>query len=232
MTNSDFHTTHWSVVLAAKGDDTAGREALSTLCEAYYQPIVNHIRRTADAESGRAYGGRDAADLAHDFFARLLEGKMFASLRREGAPFRMYLLGAVRLFLAQIRDHESAEKRGRDFSRTVMPSELPAADAFRNDAFFDRDWAAVMVRRAMASLNDPPEPQVKKLSPWITRELDATSRTRLAAELDMSDVAVKVALHRLRKRFRETIRRQIAETVEGASDVDGELDHLIRALTH
>lgn len=234
MVNSDqFHTTHWSVVLTAKGDDTAAREALSTLCETYYQPVLRYVERQTATDSMRCYGGRDARDLTHDFFTQLLEGDMFATLRREGAPFRTDLLGAVRYFLLQIRAHESAEKRGRDFSQSDLPLEsLPTTreNDMDNDAFFDRDWAQTMVKRAVASLDDPPETHVKKLLPWLTRELDAASRGRIAAELEMSDVAVKVALHRLRKRFRQTIRTQIAETVKAPSDIDAELDHLIRAL--
>ena len=231
MKQDTFPTTHWSVVLTAKGDDTAAREALSTLCETYYQPVLRYIERSTGMDSTRRYGGRDARDLTHDFFTQLLEGEMFSQLqKRERKLFRSYLLGAVKFFLLQIQAYESTEKRGRDFSQTTLPVESLGITP-PDDAVFDRDWAGMMIKRAMTSLNNLPDPHVKKLLPWITQELNMGSRAGIAAELEMSDVAVKVALHRLRKKFRETIRAQIAETVEHPTDIGAELDHLIRALT-
>lgn len=251
VNNDQFHTTHWSVVLTAKGDDTAAREALSTLCETYYQPVLRYVERQTATDSMRRYGGRDARDLTHDFFTQLLEGRMFAQLHREGARFRVYLLGTVRLFLSQMRIRESAQKRGGEISRTALPEDVPEDSRHRaafDAAVFDRDWARAMIRRATDSLqkterpsengdstntlpmNVPPGSATPKLLPWLICELNAETRRRLAAELDMTETAVKVALHRLRKRFRETIRRQIAETVAHESEIDAELDHLIRAL--
>jgi RNA polymerase sigma-70 factor (ECF subfamily) len=225
MKHDDFHTTHWSVVLTAKGDDTAAKAALATLCETYYPPILKYLHRHVTADHARVYGGRDATDLAHDFFAQILEGKMFAQLQREGAPFRVYLLGALRHFLAQLRVRESAAKRGGGVMPLPLPDE-PETQGF-DDAVFDRDWALAMIQRAIQTLNlerDHP------LLPWITQEMTAETRRQLAAKLGMSDTAVKVSLHRLRKKFRETIRSQIAGTVKDASEIDAELKHLIRVL--
>ena len=227
---SAFHTTHWSVVLAAKGDDTAAKAALQTLCETYYSPIHRYLQRHVTAGHAWVYGGRDAADLTHDFFAQILEGRMFAQLRREGAPFRVYLLGALRHFLSQLRIRESAQKRGgsghcaaihslEDIESIVLPDE----------AVFDREWALAMVQRAIQTL-DPVDPSVKRFLPWITREMTAETRRQLAEELGMSDVAVKVSLHRLRKKFRQNIRALIAETLKDASEIDAELDYLIQVL--
>ena len=242
MVNSDqFHTTHWSVVLTAKGDDLAAREALSTLCETYYQPILRYIERQAAGDSVWRYGGRDAQDLTHDFFTQLLEGKIFATVDREGARFRVYLLGTVRFFLSQIRIRESAQKRGGMPPQISLPDDSPAPADF-DDAIFDRDWASTMVRRAINTLENlsdnatqnsvsvKPSNLIQKLLPWLTGEMNAETRRQLATELEMSDVAIKVALHRVRKKFREMIRMQIAETVVRESDVNAELDHLIRAL--
>lgn len=223
----EFHTTHWSVVLATKGDDTKARAALRELCESYREPILHSIRRAVATDAERRYGGRNAEDLTHDFLTRLLEGDMFQRLEREGGLFRVYLLGAIRHFLAKTRQRESALKRGADVAKISLPDDSPGTDDF-DDAIFDRDWARAMVDRALDSLEKTPETQA--LLPWITCELDGPTRSRLAAELDMSEVAVKVALHRLRRKFRETIRKQIAETVRDESEIDGELDHLIRAL--
>ena len=219
--NNMFHTTHWSVVLAAKGDDTKARAALRELCESYREPILRSIQR---------YSGRqDAEDLTHDFLARLLEGKTFRQLDRQGGSFRSYLLGAVRHFLAKTREREAAAKRGGGIAPVSILPDHPAVEKEELlEELFDRDWAQTMVARTLDSLEKTPETQT--LLPWVTREMDVEARARIGAQLDMSDVAVKVALHRLRKKFRETIRKRIAETVRDESEIDGELDHLIRAL--
>ena len=226
MNHDDFHTTHWSVVLTAKGDDTAAKAALAVLCETYYPPILKYLQRHVTADHARVYGGRDAADLTHDFFASILEGKMFAQLRREGAPFRVYLLGALRHFLARLRSREAAQKRGGGVMPIPLPDDPAESHGF-DDAVFDRDWALAMIQRAIQTLDHEQE---HHLLPWITQEMTGETRRQLAAELGMSDTAIKTALHRLRKKFRETIRTQIAETVKDASEIDAELDHLLRAL--
>ena len=243
---NDFRTTHWSVVLTAKGDDTAAKAALATLCETYYSPIHKYLMRSVMADHARYYGGRDATDLTHDFFTHILEGKMFAQLKRDGAPFRVYLLGALRYFLSQLRHRESAQKRDwRNPSKNDRQHAEPPDSHDFDDAVFDREWALAVIQRAMRSLEpaDAESPgknarkhaekrdlPVKRLLPWITQEMTAATREHLASELGMSDTAVKVALHRLRKRFRCNIRAQIAETVKDASEIDGELQHLIQAL--
>ena len=254
MKQITFPTTHWSVVLAAKWDDTKARAALRDLCESYREPILRYVERVVHGDSSCRYGGRNAEDLTHDFLARLLEGKMFAQLQRDGAPFRVYLLGAVRYFLSQLRIREPAQKRGGlghhpgiarstasspahydaiYFQHIALPDEPVDSHGF-DEAVFDRDWALAMIQRAMRSLepagSEPRDIPAKRLLPWITREMNAETRSQLAAELGLSDTAVKVALHRLRKKFRLTIRTLIAETVKDASEIDAELDHLIKAL--
>jgi RNA polymerase sigma-70 factor (ECF subfamily) len=178
---------------------------------------------------------------------------MFTRLQRDGAPFRVYLLGALRHFLSQLRIRESAQKRGGSGHcaalRSRPPMETPVSPASIvsleltdepaethgfDDAVFDRDWALAMIQRAMRLLEpaggDSRDIPAKRLFPWITQEMNAESRNQLAAELGLSDTAVKVALHRLRKKFRNTSRTLIAETVKDTSEIDAELDHLIRAL--
>ena len=219
-----FHTTHWSVVLAAKGNDTNAKAALRELCESYREPILRYIERGTRTDSPQRYGGRNAEDLTHDFLARLLEGKMFGNFQRREGRFRAYLLGAVRHFLANIRQQESAAKRS--FSRYFgTMDDIPQHD---DAAMFDRDWAQTTIDRAIALLGDSLETQM--LLPYLTSELTTEDRQRLMKELDRSESAVKVALHRLRKKFRQHVRDQIAQTVESESEVDAELDYLIRAL--
>lgn len=225
--HSNFHTTHWSVVLAAKGNETAAGVALRELCETYYGPVLHYIERAVSRDSVKIYGGRDAQDLTHDFFSRLLETNMFEHVSRSKGTFRSYLLGAVRHFLAKIREQESAAKRGGDFTQTLLHDNIPDENS-NEEAVFDRDWAQTTIRLTLDSLGKTPESQA--LLPWITREMDAAARTELSEKFGMSEVAVKVALHRLRKRFREAIRTRIAETVENPSEIDAELDYLIKIL--
>jgi RNA polymerase sigma-70 factor (ECF subfamily) len=228
--SSDFHTTHWSVVLTAQGDGTAAQAALQVLCETYYPPIHKYLLRRVTADHARQYGGRDATDLTHDFFACILEGRMFAQLQRDGASFRVYLLGALRHFLSQVRQRESAQKRGGGAVPVSLSESQWDEPESQNtdDALFDREWALAMIQRAIDTLDLEQDHQ---LLPWITQEMTAETRRQLAAKLGMSDVAVKVSLHRLRKKFRHNIRMLIAETVKDASEIDAELGLLIRALT-
>ncbi len=222
-----FFTTHWSVVLTAKGDGPEADGALRKLCDLYYRPVLHFVERSVEGDARRIYGGRDAKDLTHDFFARLLERKMFESLQRDGGRFRSYLLGAVKHFLAHVRETESRIKRGGDVRLVPLPDDQTCFEP-PDDAIFDRDWAQSMLQNAYDDLGNSVE--VQTFLPWITRELDGENRRMIAEKLEMTDVAVKVALHRLRKRFRETMHEKIAETVESPSEIDGELDHLIRAL--
>jgi RNA polymerase sigma-70 factor (ECF subfamily) len=219
-----FHTTHWTQVLAAKED----KNALRSLCELYYAPVLHYIKRQTQTDEVYRYGGRDAEDLAQEFTAQLLGGKTFDHLERQGNRFRSYLLGAVRHFLGRIREKESAEKRGRDFKRQELLVEVADQNGL-SDAVFDRVWAKSILDRVLSSLAGE-SPEWEQLLPWLTREVNAEIRSTLAAELGMNDTAVKVALHRLRKKFRTKIRAEIAVTVDDASEIDGELQYLIAAL--
>ncbi|MGL6193999.1 MAG: RNA polymerase sigma factor [Thermoguttaceae bacterium] len=225
MTTNNFHTTHWSVVLAAKGDDTKAKTALRELCESYYVPVRRFIERQVTGDSVRRYGGRDADDLVQDFMARLLEGKMFTQLERNGGRFRSYLLGAVKHFLIKTHDRESTQKRGGELVQIPFPTD-PQGEFDYNDTLFDRDWAQTLLDNAMAFLLDG-SPATKVLIPWLTKEVNAETRNRIALETGMSEGAVKVALHRLRKKFRQHVREQIAKTVESEEEIGVELDYLI-----
>jgi RNA polymerase sigma-70 factor (ECF subfamily) len=226
MKHSSFHTTHWSVVLAAKGDNTKAGAALSELCKSYRQPILRYIGRTLRADASLHYGGRNAEDLTHDFLVRLLEGKLFERVHPTEGRFRTYLLGAVRYFLSSVRNQESAEKRGGGVMHLPVQDDIPQTD---DAAVFDCDWARTTINQATALLGEAEETQM--LVPWLTREMTTEDRERLAGELGKTEAAVKVALHRLRKKFRQHVREQIAHTVESEKEIDAELGYLIRALT-
>lgn len=224
MTNSDFHTTHWTAVLAAKD----GGAALRELCVRYREPIRRFIERTIRTDDARRYGQRDAEDLTQDFLAELLDGKMFAALERRHGKFRSYLLGAVKHFLSDLRKYEQSNRRGGAIKHIPIHDEHFVFDA-SHDAFFDRDWARSTINRAVEQLGDAPE--TLALIPWLSQELVAEDRAKLSDSLGMSDTAVKVAVHRLRKKFRRIVKESIAQTVESVSEVDAELAYLIQALT-
>ena len=226
MNNETFQTTHWSVVLAAKGDDTKAALAMRALCESYREPILRYIGRVISKDSPLRYGVRTAEDLAHDFILRLLEKNMFRQVERRECRFRTYLLSAVRHFLANVRQLESSAKRGGGIAHVPIEADSFASEA---EAMFDRDWAQSMVDQAVLSLGCSRETQT--LLPWLTRELSAADRKRIASELGMNETAIKVSLHRLRKKFRANIREQIARTVESESQIDAELAYLVQVLT-
>lgn len=228
MTSSGFQTTHWTAVLAAKVGDTQGRAALAELCVRYREPIRRFIERTIFSDDVRRYGQRDAEDLTQDFLAELLGGKMFDALERHQGKFRSYLLGAVKHFLSDLRKREHSLRRGGNIRMISLENDFPIFDSC-NDAVFDRDWARSTIDRAIEQLGDAPETQA--FLPWLSKELIAEERTRLAETLGMSDTAVKVAVHRLRKKFRRIVKESIAQTVESDDEIDAELAYLIEALT-
>jgi len=220
-----FDTTNWSVVTAAKGNDTKARTALRRLCELYRKPIQQHIDRTTRTDSPQSYGGRNAEDLTHDFLVQMLEGKTLEHFERRDARFRTFLLGTIHHFLSDVRRREAAAKRGGGVVHSPIHDEIPQPDEV---SMFDRDWAQVTIDRAMASLGDSPETQ--SLLPYLTRELTAEDRATLVTKLGKTEAALKVALNRLRKKFRDHILEQIARTVESESEIDAELNHLVKAL--
>lgn len=225
--SKNFQTTHWSLVLAAQGNETAAEAALRELCRTYYDPVLHYIERAVSGDATKIYGGREARDLTHDFFSRLLQENIFRQVCRNKGTFRSYLLGAVKHFLAKIRERESAAKRGGDLRRVSLHENVSEEESFE-ETFFDRDWAQTTIRLTLDSLGKTRESRA--LLPWITREMNAEARAELSGEFGISEVAIKVALHRLRKRFREAIRARIAQTVEHLSEIDGELDDLIKVL--
>jgi len=225
-------------VLRARRGSAEGRAALSELCEAYYQPVLTFLRcegRTDDV----------ARDLAHDFFARILSGKGFEAAAPERGRFRSYVLGALKHFLADQRDHDHRLKRGGGVAAepiepgagTETSPALQIADPTGgpDEARFDRDWALAVMDRAVTILareyaDSQKGGQFKVLKQWLTGEVPGTSQAEAAKALGMTEGALKVAVHRMRKRFREVIRAEIAQTLQDPAQLDDELRHLIDAL--
>lgn len=235
---SPFAPTRWTLVLRAQGESADGRAALSELCEAYYQPVLRFLRREGREEDA-------ARELTHDFFACVLAGSGFDGADSERGTFRSYLLGALKHFLADRRDHTRRLKRGGG----VTPESLDAptgsdtspglqiADPTANthDALFDRAWALAVMDRALAALQREfraagKAEQFETLKPWLVGDTPASAQADTARQLDLTEGAVKVTIHRLRKRFRDVIRLEIAQTLRDPAQVDEELRHLIEAL--
>ncbi len=228
----NFAPTRWTIVAQAQGSDTTAKSALSELCAAYYAPVNTFLRaegRTEDA----------ARELAHEFFARVLAGGALSGADATRGRFRSYLLGALKHFLGDHRERANAEKRGGG----VTPESLdpgthagqPLPAARDDDRIFDRQWALTLIARALeivgGELRDAGKAaHFDALKPWLTGESAALSQTDAALQLGVSEGAVKVAIHRLRQRFRETVKAEIAQTVSGAAEVDDELRHLLAVL--
>ncbi len=233
-----FATTHWTAVLAARGDGPEARLALGQLCEAYWTPVYRFLRRE----------GRDdetARELTQEFFARVLAGRGFHQADPRQGRFRSFLLGAVKHFLGDRRAFEQAAKRGGGTipepleapwteGGTGGGTEIPDWQANIPDAYFDRQWAIHLIERSFARLSGELAEEGKSahfsiLKPWLIQDA-AGAQADAARRMGMSEGAVKVAIHRLRKRFRAIVRDEIAQTVPSSSEVETELRYLVEVL--
>lgn len=236
-----FAPTRWTLVLRARGEAPEARAALNELCEAYYQPVFRFLCRQGQADDA-------ARELTQEFFARLLARGGVRAADPAGGRFRSYLLGAVKHFLSDQRDHARRQKRGGgeipqsldapalgEESGTPVEQEFADPSAVVSDSFFDRQWALAVMDRALTALasefsSEGKSNQFETLKPWLVGEAEQLSQTAAAARLGLSESALKVAVHRLRKRFRETVREEIAHTVGQSGEVDVELRYLVEVL--
>lgn len=228
MTDSAFHPTRWTLVLRARGEGVEAQMALSDLCAAYYAPVVAFLRR--DGRSDDA-----AREKAHAFFESLLGGGLGTPDPQRGL-FRSYLLGSLKHFLSKQRDAALSQKRGGGAEHVPLVSEtdtspgLPMPGILDDALSFDREWALTLIARALAAIEAEHAEKVfifTTLKPWLGAGA-TSSQADAAATLGMSETAVKVAVHRLRARFRELIRAEIAATVSDPAEVADELRHLIK----
>ncbi len=233
----EFATTHWSLVVAAKpyeASQTRARKALEELCRAYWYPLYAFVRY-------RGYSSDDAQDLTQSFFARIIETGGFASADPERGRFRSYLLGALKHFLANEWHRARTQKRGGQvqfiewdaldpearYAGAPSPSDDP-------EHLFDREWALETIAETLQALRDEmvkagKSEQFDALKGSLTGE-DEPPRQEIAARLDISKDAVKVAVHRLRQRYRKLLRAAIAETVGNEADLDDEMRYLVAVL--
>lgn len=230
-----FRTTCWTQVLAARGLHGEARAALGELCQAYYEPIVAYLERSEP--------GLPAREVAHEFFAALLAGDPLARLERDGARFRSYLLGALKHHLSHRRAAAARLKRGAGVEHqplapaTATSPGLDPADpaAPAPDAAYDRAWALTLLGRALAALRaefaaEGREEDFDRLKPWLTGEAAHGDQAGAARALGLDPSALKAAVHRLRRRFRQLVKEEVATTLQAGADADAELRALQQAL--
>lgn len=233
----DFATTHWSLVLAAKpgqASETRARTALEELCRAYWYPLYAFVRY-------RGYSSEYAKDLTQAFFAGIIEQGGFTSANPERGRFRSYLLGTMKHFLANEWHRAQTQKRGGDvrfIEWELLDPEARYAGAEKAsedlELLFDRDWALETVDGALKTLRDEmvnagKGEQFDVLQGNLTGE-ETLPRDEIAARLRMSEGAVKVAVHRLRQRYRNLLRNAVAATVGDAADLEDEMRYLVNVL--
>jgi RNA polymerase sigma factor (sigma-70 family) len=231
-----FATTHWSLVVDAGARATPhAEEALARLCEAYWYPLYAYVRRWG-------YGADEAQDLTQEFFARLMEKGYLRQADPHRGRFRSFLLAALKHFLANERDRAGAQKRGG--GRPALPLEietaegrysLEPADPETPETIFERRWALILLDKVLSRLRDEYRRTDRGALFDVLKDLLTSGKTdepyaRLGAELGMSEGAVKVAVHRLRRRFGELLREEIAQTVADSRDVDDEIRYLFTTL--
>jgi RNA polymerase sigma factor (sigma-70 family) len=231
-----FAATHWSVVLAAGKTDSARRaEALEQLCHAYWEPIYAFVRHLG-------HEVHDAQDLTQAFFAHLLTGNRLASASPEKGKFRSFLLASLKNFLADQHDRAQAEKRGGGQAAVPLDAELAESHYAQDisssstaEMLFDRRWAMTLLNQALVRLEKEhavsgKSQQFAELKGFLSVEGNAAQYEAAAGRLRTTAGAVSVAVHRLRVRYRELIRAEIAETVAGPREVEEEMHYLLELL--
>jgi RNA polymerase sigma-70 factor (ECF subfamily) len=227
-----FVTTHWSVVLSARGQESPqSREALEKLCRAYWYPLYAFVRR-----QGRS--PHDAQDLTQEFFARLLEKNWIGTADQSKGRFRTFLLVVLKRFLANEWDRQHAQKRGgfqplvsidQDGAESRLAAETTTGD--QPDTLYDRRWALTLLERTMTRLREEymatgRAKLFEHLQSCLAGDESALPYAEIAARLNLTEAAVKMAVHRLRARYREILRAEIADTVSAPEEIEEELRHL------
>jgi len=232
-----FVTTHWSVVLAAGHGDTArADDALAHLCQAYWYPLYAYARR-------RGCSPPDAQDLTQEFFARLLEGNWLARADRQRGRFRSFLLSSMKHFMANEWNKAQAQKRGGGQPIVSLNDDsaehryrLEPAEKATPESLFERGWALTLLEGVLARLEEEYRREGKQawmeaMRPALTTDQGAIDYTELAHKLGMTETAARVAVHRLRQRYRQLIRAEVASTVASPEEVEAEMSHLFQVLT-
>jgi RNA polymerase sigma factor (sigma-70 family) len=233
-----FVTTHWSLVLSARDPGAPqSAAALEKLCRAYWPPIYAFVRR-------QGHKPEDAQDLTQEFFARLLEKNFLVQVNQARGRFRSFLLASLKHFLANEWNKAKAQKRGGgkifvpiDLANTETSFGFEPADNLTAEKIFERRWALTLLDHVLRRLReehvrDGKEKLFEQLKPTLTEDSRNVRYTEIAARLGTSEGAVKVAVHRLRQRYRELFRAEIADTVADPGEVEDEIRNLFAALAN
>jgi RNA polymerase sigma-70 factor (ECF subfamily) len=237
MATPGFQTTSWSLVRAAADAPTPGsREALAALCQRYWQPVYVFIRR-------QGYDREQAHDLTQGFFALVIEKNYLLSADRERGKFRSFLLTAVKHFLANTWDRANALKRGGGsvtISLDLVKAEgwhaSGAVEQATPEILFQRRWALSLLENVMAKLRAEfadvgKASEFETLLTFLNKDSEPDSYEGLAQETGISAGALRMAVHRFRRRYRRLLRAEIAETVSGPEQIDEELRDLLSILS-
>ena len=229
-----FTATRWTVVLTAgRGQSPQADRALEELCRVYWYPLYAYVRR-------RGYASHEAEDLTQEFFARLLAKNYLADVARDRGKFRSFLLASLKHFLANEWDRARAKKRGGDHTIISLDAEtryrLEPLDELSADKALDRQWAITLLDQVLARLRAEYAAAGKndvfdQLKASLTAGSDSIPYAAVAATLGTTEGAVKVAVHRLRRRYRKLLREEIAHTVANPAEIDEEIRHLFAAFS-
>jgi RNA polymerase sigma factor (sigma-70 family) len=231
-----FATTHWSVVEACADDDEIAQKALARLCQDYWPPLYAFARRRGNSSA-------DAQDLVQGFFAYLLQSKGYAQTDRSKGKFRSFLLASFKNYMTDSWDKARAAKRGGDYQFVLLDDEIDAAEALYRCAppampeeqQYEQAWAAALVARVLEQTEKEFDSAAKArifraLKPFLTGGVALPTQDEVARRLNLSIDTLRSHLSRLRARYRELLRDEVARTIGPADDVDEELQHLRRIL--
>jgi RNA polymerase sigma factor (sigma-70 family) len=231
-----FVTTHWSVVMAAgKGHSAQAADALEQLCRTYWYPLYAFVRRHVSE-------AHDAEDLTQEFFTRFLAKEYFGRADPTLGRFRSFLLACLKNFLAEQQRQARRIKRGGGQTTISWDSQtaeeryrLEPADPVTPEQIYDRRWALTLLETVLARLAEEQvaagkERVFAQLKDYLWGEARESGYAEMAARLSMTEGAVKVTVHRLRRRLRDLLREEVAHTVAAGEEIDEELRHLIGAI--
>jgi RNA polymerase sigma-70 factor (ECF subfamily) len=231
-----FNTTCWTVLGSVDSDESVvAAAALEHLCTTYWSPVYAYARCAGNSPD-------DALDLTQGFFEKLIEGRKFTQADKERGRFRSFLLVSFKNYISNQRAKANAVRRGGrvtfvpiDQSNAESSFRIEPVDRSSPDRAFDRQWALALLDTVMTQLRNQyarscDERLFDTLQPCLASGRDRHSYAELAGQLQMTEGAVKVAVHRMRKRYRELLRKEVLETVADPAAAETELKHLFEAL--
>lgn len=235
--NALFLTTQWTMISEAGSEDSPdSAEALAQLCQAYWFPLYAYVRRAGESKE-------DAEDITQGFFLGLLERSDLADLDREKGKFRSFLLASLKHYISNDRDRKLAIKRGGNVTHLPLDWETADANFFLGDdsvsspeAAFDREWAKVLLGRVLLQLEEEfssngKTDEFEGLKKFLTAERGEIPYEAAAVELEMKATALRVAVHRLRKRYRSLLKAEVARTISASESVEEEIAALMGAFS-